>query len=81
MDPERKSVLGNCRIMSYLETEGISGSRMIAMNIGGTIDLGSGVSVTMVHAVRLLSFVNHSCILPVFQHHQGRFMEVKQLVL
>ena len=54
---------------------------MIAMNIGGTIDLGSGVSVTMVHAVRLLSFVNHSCILPVFQHHQGRVMEVKQLVL
>lgn len=29
---------------------------MIAMNIGGTVNIGSGVSVTMVHAVLLLSF-------------------------
>ena len=54
---------------------------MTAMNIGGTVDLGNGVSVTMVHAVRLLSFINHSCTLQVSQHPQERYMEVKLPVL
>lgn len=38
-------------LCGFLETQGIDGSRMVAMNIGGTVPVAEGTSVTMVHAV------------------------------
>ena len=45
---------GIVELCGFLETQGIEGSRMVAMNIGGTVPIAEGVSVTMVHAVCLM---------------------------
>ena len=38
-------------LCGYLESQGVDGHRMVAMNIGGTVKLAESLSVTMVHAV------------------------------
>lgn len=47
---------GIVELCSYLESCGVDGNRMIAMNIGGTVSLANGISVTMVHAVSRFIF-------------------------
>ena len=55
---------------------------MIAMNIGGTIALKNGISVTMVHAVSfLVNYHDNSFILLELVLHKVLYMVVKQLAL
>lgn len=59
-------------LCGYLESQGISGSRLTAMNIGGTVKLAEGLSVTMVHAVGVARGVECSCTRPAFRRRAER---------
>ena len=52
-------------LCGYLESCGVDGNRMIAMNIGGTVGLENGVSLTMVHAVSFFHLGMISSFIPL----------------
>ena len=69
-------------LCGYLESCGVDGNRMIAMNIGGTVSLENGVSLTMVHAVSIFELcINPSSILLELVLLMELFMEVRLPVL